>query len=175
MKFTPEQERWLKENIEKADSYAHLVQMFNFVFGASRTVSQLRDKCTKQMGIGIGKNGGRFSRDSKPRKLPVGTIRKSQVATYIKIGDFVEDLTGYQKPNWIPLQQKIYEDAHGKLPDGMMVCFLDNDSGNFALENLRPITRQTSARMAKNGWWSTDPQITLAAILLCELQIAMKG
>lgn len=172
-RFTEQQENWLRENIYSFDSYADLTARFNEIFGEYRKVDLVREKCTKRLKISMGKNAGQFVAGAKTRDLPIGTIRKSQTGIYIKVSNEAVDISGYARPNWLPLQQKIYEDAHGKLPEGYMVCFLDCNRENFDLSNLYPVNRQISVRMAQNGWWSNDPTITLTGILQCELQITL--
>lgn len=83
-------------------------------------------------------------------------------------------ISGYARPYWIPLQEKVWTDAHGSVPAGHMICFLDGNTQNFAPENLYPITRAASVRMAQNKWWSSDPRITKTGILYCNLLIALR-
>lgn len=173
-RFTPEQEQWLRDNFRSAQSYQELAERFNAEFKTKRTRSQLLDKCFKQLKMSGMPNSGRYG--AKPKEqLPVGTIRKSQKATFVKILEVPKNacLTGYSRPWWIPYQEKIYTDAYGPIPDGYMVCFLDNNPGNFNLNNLYPITRAIAVRLANNGWWSKNPEITLTAIKLLELREAI--
>lgn len=174
--FTDEQEQWLCDNFHKAQSYKALAERFNKTFEASRSAEQIKEKCTKRLGLKGMPNLTRYGLKPK-EQLPVGTIRKSQTGTYIKVLTVQPGakFTGYKKPWWMPLQEKIYTDAYGSIPDGYMVCFLDCNPGNIALDNLYPITRRISARLSQNGWWSKNPEITMTAIKLCELQEAMKN
>lgn len=174
--FTAEQEQWLRDNFHTAKSYQDLTERFNKTFGMSRSASQIHDKCLKRMGLKGMPNNTRYG--AKPKEqLPVGTIRKSQTGTYIKVLPVPpkSNFTGYKKPWWMPLQEKIYTDAYGSIPDGYMVCFLDCNPENFALDNLYPITRQISVRLSQFGWWSKNPEITKTAIKWCELQGAIKS
>lgn len=81
--------------------------------------------------------------------------------------------TGYKEPWWKPLQKKLYEDAYGPVGDKLVV-FLDCNRENFNLNNLYAVDKKITTRLAKNGWWSTNPDITLAGIKLCELIEALK-
>ena len=84
-------------------------------------------------------------------------------------------VTHPSEPDWVPLQKKIYEDAHGKIKPGQMICFLDCNHQNFDIDNLYCIDRRIAIRMAQNGWWSSNRDITLAGIKCIELQIALKN
>jgi hypothetical protein len=73
------------------------------------------------------------------------------------------------------LQKKIYQDAHGEIAPGKMVCFLDGNPHNFDLDNLYPIDRKISAVMSNNRWWTDSKEHTLTAIKWCELYYAIKN
>lgn len=173
--FTQEQETWLRDNFHRAGSYAELTEKFNSRFGANRNKSMISDKCNKQMGLTGMHNSSKYGNKQK-EELPVGTIRRSQTGTYIKVCSSVNGhFSGYKEPYWLPLQKKIFQDAHGKITPGKMVCFLDNNPENFDLDNLYPIDRKISAIMSKNRWWTQDKELTLAAIKWCELHYAIKN
>lgn len=172
--FTPEQENWIRDNYYLVGSYAELTDKFNSTFGTERNIGMIREKCTKRMGIKGMPNSSKYG--IKPKEqLPIGTIRKSQTGTYIKVlnSDNV-GISGYQEPYWLPLQKKIYQDAHGELAPGKMVCFLDGNPQNFDLDNLYPIDRKISAVMSNNRWWTDSKEHTLTAIKWCELFYAIK-
>ena len=65
-------------------------------------------------------------------------------------------------------------DNYGPVPDGKMICFLDCNKENLDIDNLYCIDRRVSVRLAQNGWWSTNPDITLAGIKYAELKEALK-
>lgn len=174
--FTAEQEAWLREHYHAAPSFAELTEQFNATFGTSRNKGMISDKCTKRLGLKGKINTTKYGNKAK-EQAPIGTVRKSQTATYVKV-QMVENgkhISGYAHPYWMPLQRKVWEDAHGEIPDGYMVVFLDADPENFAIENLYPINRAIAARMAQNGWWSSDPEQTMTAIRWCEHYYAIKN
>ena len=173
MRYTPysqEERQFLRDNISDCGSFAELTRRLNAAFGSNRKMESVREQCNKRLHLKNGKNDGQYGKRSRTQ-LPVGTIRKSNNGTtYIKVADAAgQCTTGYREPAWIPLQKKIYQDAHGVVPDGYMVVFLNCDNNDFRPENLYPITRKTSARLAQNGWYSKNPELTMAAIRLCEL------
>lgn len=177
-RYSEEQKEWLRANYNVGDTYADVVRMFNERFNETCTVSQLHDVVSKRMHLHRGTPKWTLYGVKKKEQLPIGTIRKSQTMTYIKVKMLPDDtahksITGYQSPYWEPLQKKIYEDAHGKLKEGEYVCFLDHNPENFSLENLYPVTRQISAYMSCNRLWSDEPELTKTAILLAKLRLKL--
>lgn len=174
MKYSNQEKQFLIENISSVQTFRELSNALNSEFGTNRTTEQVRDQCIKQLRIKIGKNAGRYG-DRPKEQLPIGTIRKSaNHCTYIKVLDSTQGhFTGYKEPWWKPLQKKLYEDAYGPVGDKLVV-FLDCNRENFNLNNLYAVDKKITTRLAKNGWWSTNPDITLAGIKLCELIEALK-
>lgn len=173
--FTAEQEEWLREHYCLASSYQELTDLFNERFGTNRSRSQLCDKCTKRLWLSGMPNSSKYGNKAK-EQLPIGTIRKSQTATFIKVLDVPpkQNFTGYAEPYWLPLQKKIYQDVHGEIEDGQMVCFLDGNTENYDIDNLYCIDRKISAVMSSNRWWTDNREHTLTAIKWCELYYALK-
>lgn len=172
--FTPEQETWLRDNFFLVNSHAELKDKFNAHFDTNRNLTMIREKCNKRMGLKGMNNLTQFDK-TKKAELPIGTIRKRRVGTYIKcVSSLNCHVTGYKEPYWLPLQKKIYQDAYGELAPGKMVCFLDGNPQNFDLDNLYPIDRKISAVMSKNRWWTDSRERTLTAIKWCELFYAIK-
>ena len=172
--YTSEQEEWLRDNFYRVGSYAELTEKFNSRFCMDKKVSMISWKCNKHMGLKGMFNSTQYGNAQK-WELPVGTIRRTTAGTYIKVAPVMNNhINHYKEPYWLPLQKKIYQDAYGVIAPGKMVCFLDKNPQNFALDNLYPIDRKTSAIMSKNRWWSENPELTLAAIKWCALHYAIK-
>lgn len=172
--YTPEQEAFLRENISKCDSYEDLANLISDFCGSSFTVQSVKEKC-KRIGIRLGKNAGRFKPKGRPRSLPIGTIRSSKNATYIKISDIGTGISGYEPPDWVPLQKYLYEKAFGKINEKEQVIFLDGNKDNFSLSNLCPVDMKIKAYLARNKMYSSDSQITKTAILTAKLILMLKG
>ena len=172
--YTEEEKEWLREHQDTMKRDA-LTTAFNERFGTSVKQTSISDICTKRLGLHRTSNEGCYGKKVK-EQLPIGTIRKSQVGTYIKVMDSqASHSSGYKEPWWMPLQKKIYQDVHGEIEKGKMVCFLDGNTENFDIENLYPIDRRISAVMSSNQWWTKDREHTLTAIKWCELNCALKG
>lgn len=167
-KYTAEQDKWLADTINDFQSWSEQAEEFNHTFGATVTYQALatRARDGKIPKRWISKT--RFAVGSRPRELPIGTVRHATNGTYIKVANTLKGFSGYKKPDWLPLQEKVWCDANGPLKNGEMVCFLDCNRSNFSLDNLTPITRKVSVRMSQNGWWSEFPDITKTGIKWCE-------
>lgn len=174
--FTSEQDTWLVLNYHRFSCYRDMAEQFDELFDETRSMEQVREHCNKVLHL---KGKSSITRYGCKRKeqLPIGTIRVSQTATFIKVKEVPEHtgITGYMRPYWIPLQEKIYSDRFGPVLEGNMICFLDKDRTNFNIDNLYMIDRKISAILSSNGWWSTDPELTKAAILWCKLHYAIKS
>lgn len=164
---------WVRENQDKM-TRAKLTEAFNEKFDASVTYQSISDLCVKRLGLHRTSNEGCYGARNK-EELPIGTIRKSQTGTYIKVANIPPQahISGYKAPYWLPLQLKIYQDKYGEIEKGKMVCFLDGNTENFDIDNLYCIDRKISAVMSKNQWWTKDRNHTLTAIKWCELYYAL--
>lgn len=177
--YTEEQVEWLQKH-QDTMTRAKLAEAFNEHFGTSVSKDSVADKCNKRLGLHRTENPTTFGNVQK-KQLPIGTIRKSKVGTYIKMQDVPRGYSkeqsnnGYNEPFWMVLQKKIYQDAHGEIGKDQFVIFLDGNTDNFDIDNLYPIDRRISATMSKYSWWSKERESTLAAIKWCELYYAMKG
>ena len=173
--YTQEEKQFILNHLRDYSSYSTFAEVFNRTFNTQVDVSSIRDLCTKRLHYGIGKNSGQYKCNHCDKSVPIGTTRVStNGCTYVKVSDTMSGFSGYREPDWIPLQKKIYEDVHGKIKPGQMICFLDCDHQNFDIDNLYCIDRRIAIRMAQNGWWSSNRDITLAGIKCIELQIALK-
>lgn len=170
--YTEQERQWLRDNCASADNFQDLTERFNSMFGHSLKRETIRDYCHKRLGLSNNKGSSstQFVKGSKSRALPIGTIRKSQTMTYIKVCESGKRMSGYDKPDWLPYQQYIWEQAHGPIKDNEFVCFLDGNNENFSLENLAVINRQISQRLCTRGWYTENTELTRTAILFCELE-----
>ena len=69
----------------------------------------------------------------------------------------------------------MWELYHGGMPpEGYNIIFLDGDRTNFDKNNLYAVNGKVLREMSKKKWWSTNPELTLAAIKWCELFYTIK-
>lgn len=174
-KWTQDQKEWLIKNYQNFDTVENVTEEFNKAFNESRTGSQVSDIAVKRLGLKRNKNAGTYG-NRKKEELPIGTVRKSQTGTYVKVKSTEgnKSITGYQRPYWIPLQEKIYTENYGEIPEGHYICFLNGDMEDFALDNLYPINRAISICMANGKYWTDSKIHTLTAIKYWELFYAKK-
>lgn len=189
-KWTEEQDEWLKEKYAEIGSdFTAMADEFNAVFGTDKSNSCIAKHLLR---AGIHKpaqkkghyNKGAF-KPGQPNvkgELPIGTIRYNSDGTpYIKVklcngenrhGDGGHN---YKKPWWKPLQETIWEDNYGEVPEGYMVCSLSGKRGETDPNMLVLLDKRMNARMAKNNWWNADhPEIKRAAAAWCKLYYTVK-
>lgn len=73
--------------------------------------------------------------------------------------------------NFILKHRLIWEEAHGPIPEGYKVTFLDGDKRNFDLSNLALVTNAENAYMQKAGLRSESPELTKTGILIAKAAI----
>lgn len=99
--------------------------------------------------------------------LPVGSeVVRTDGYIWVKISD-TPNVPAYK--NWKFKHLIIWEQAHGPVPPGHVIIFLDGDKRNFDLDNLECISRATHTRMAQLGLRSHDRDTTRTGIALAEL------
>ena len=99
-------------------------------------------------------------------KLPIFSERvKTDGMTQIKIS----------KNKWEYKQRYLYEKYHNvKLKTDEYVIFLDQDKTNFNIDNLKVISRQESALMANQGFFSKNAHVTFVGIMNVKLMNKLK-
>ena len=63
----------------------------------------------------------------------------------------------------------VWEQAHGPIPAGHVLVFLDGDRTNCSLDNLTVLPRGIHARMCQRHLYSDDPEKTKSGILVAKL------
>ena len=169
-KITKEESDFLWENGPKMRR-ADLTKLFNEKFGCNRNVGAIVALCVKRKipSMNVPPTKGR-----KFPRYPIGAESldgtKDGGYVIVKVAD-----TGVRSKDWVPKHRYIWEKAYGKIPEGYIISFLDNDRMNFQLDNLCLMTRKESAIMAKLGWNQIcDPELKKAALSACRLQISLR-
>ena len=176
--YTAEEKQWLVEHIHKCNSYKHLTEMFNEQFGLSVKQHSVSDVCIKQLGIHRGCNTGQIKQGSTLAKTyNIGDEREHSGYIWVKINDVAfKGIIGYDEysTNWVPKQRYVYEQTHGKIPNGYIVIFLNNNKLDFDIDNLYAVPRNIHQMMCKNQWYTDSREHTLTAIKVCELFYALR-
>jgi hypothetical protein len=174
--FTDEEKAFLRDNISRY-TYPELATVFNQTFGTHLTHGNISDVCIKRLGLRRNKPYV-FSIGKKDFTAhPVGTEVFDGKYVWVKVSDHYHEGSAMAKSldeNWEKKCVLVWEQAHGKIPKGHMIVFLDKDRKNCTLKNLYCTTRKINFMMAKNGWYSSSPELTLAALKWCELFYALK-
>lgn len=86
--------------------------------------------------------------------VPVGTeTRRTDGYVFVKRSEHLRP----SRRNWVSKHQAIYEAAHGLIPAGSIVRFVDNDRTNFALDNLECVSRKQ--HVLTRGLHSLPPEL----------------
>ena len=110
-----------------------------------------------------------FKKGNKPHNTkPVGTINvrldsQNRPYQYIKIKD----------SHWELLQRYVWTKAHGEIPRGSVVIFLDGNYLNCELTNLKVITRKEN--MARNTIQRYPAELQEIMKLTCKLKRKTNG
>ena len=109
-----------------------------------------------------------FQKGNRPADaVPVGTEKEREDGyVYVKVQD------GRKNRNWMQKHRLIWEQAHGPVPPGHVVTFLDGDKRNFALDNLVLISRAEHGVLNKRGLRFEDSELTKTSILLAKVLLA---
>ena len=173
--FTDEEKRFLRENISKY-IYSELAVAFNRKFGTNLTHGNISDVCIKRLGIHRDKPHT-FQKGKKDfTSHSIGAEVFDGEYVWVKISDYYHEGRSRSKQldeNWEKKHALVWEQAHGKIPKGRMIVFLDKNRKNCSIENLYCTTRKVNFMMAKNKWYSNNPELTLTALKWCELFYAL--
>lgn len=163
---TKEQITFIKKHYGTMTSNT-LAIMFNEKFGTNYKGKNISD-LAKRKGIKLS--------DEEKRKLiglstreqfsyPIGSEYKNKTNgyTYIKVRDIYHFGKKSFKENWITKQRYVYEKVHGKIPDNMIVIFLDGNKENFEIYNLCLVSKKEALHLKSLNWLG-QKEITLAGI-----------
>ena len=108
-----------------------------------------------------------------------GWFQKGQVpVNHKQVGSERIDKDGYTlvktaEPNvWRLKHRMIWEAAHGKVPAGYVVTFLDGDKHNFDPGNLALISQAENVVMETSSLRSENPEFTKTGILIAKVTLA---
>jgi hypothetical protein len=195
----PARHTWSPEDVAFiAEAYRHVdvesvTALYNRESGRAVTVNQVR-AALKNRRIRSGRDGrfrpGHTEYYDGPRQPNSGQFKKGRPAhearNYLPIGSLRFTRDGYMERKvtddpsivparrWVAEHRLVWEAAHGPIPDGCVVVFLDGDPHNITLNNLRCVHRGVLGMMNKRGLSDTRGEARKAAILACELELTAK-
>ena len=155
--YSENKKAWLKENYPKLGR-VKAAEEFNRIFHENKTPAAIRIAAEK-LGLRVSEERKKqISIENTRRFHPVGTIvTKEHGEPYLKT-----------KEGWAPVKNILL----GFHP-GQVLAHLDGNPNNCTPENLIVINRSIFVKMAKNGFWSENPEITKTGILWCKLDDAL--
>lgn len=197
--YTAEQQDFLRDNCNHM-SRRKLTDSFNARFGTNKNERAIKSYCN-QRGWNAADNG-QFKRGN--RSWQTG-LSKDDFKSHYTDESFTRMMAGVKEANKtlhvgdeivrhgvpmivtstdysIPYAQRltfkrryVWEQAHGKIPPGYRIIHLDGDVMNCDLNNLYCVPDKFIPMLNKNHWLTENREHTLTAVMLCELNQALKG
>lgn len=99
--------------------------------------------------------------------VPIGTERKSDGYTWVKIQD------GHKNRNWKLKQRLVWEEHHGPIPDGYNVIFVDGNQDNFSIDNLELVSSQELLYAGVKRGLTDDQELNRSIIAAARLDAAI--
>lgn len=145
-----------------------LTAIFNKEFGENRNVEQIRCHCRRGLGMKM-VNTKRFGHGQVMKVFKKGEYAKGSEKSWFKAGHDIKTcgigheykhgkfikikITNENKQaakNFTAKHRWVWEQHHGKIPEGMVVSFLDNDPTNCNIDNLICVERGEFTRLVKS-------------------------
>lgn len=168
--YTAEQNEWLKENITKY-TYKDLTAAFNKRFHLNRNWYTLKCHCRNVLKLksGVMSKKGYTSWNSSP----IGSERVCGNRVIVKVSDFPTTEKN-RMINWKDKGHLVWEQHHGKIPEGHRLVYLDGNKMNFDISNLECVSRSIQGRVSK-AFRGTSPELKRCAIKMKTLEKILEG
>lgn len=164
--YTEEQDKWLCENVSK-NTYKDLVIKFNETFKTSIGYYALKCHCIRK-----GFKGGRSDQKGYKnwRNTPIGTETIYNGRIYVKVSDApTSRTTKNHMANWEGKERLVWEQHHGKIPEGHNIVFLDGNPLNCDISNLECTTNSIQGSITR-PFKGTSPDLKRCVIKLKTLE-----
>ena len=194
-KYTQEEHDFLRSFIP-GHTYKEIIEAYNKRFSEPITLTRVKG----YMGYHKINNGltGRFKKGHVPANKGTHPPTKGRMAeTQFKNGHLPHNTKpiGYERiskdgyievkvrmrpssplcnDNFVAKHRLIWEEAHGPIPEGCKVTFLDGDKRNFDLSNLALVTTAENAYIQSAGLRSENPELTETGILIAKAALLTK-
>lgn len=163
--YTEEQEEWLRQNVSKYDS-KDLAHEFNKTFQADVDSVSVRNHCQVK-GIRIGRSAHKGYRYY--RNAPIGTeFINHRGEVFVKVSD-EKRAHGYCGLNWKLKSHLVWEQHHGKVPEGHGIVYLDGNRANCDISNLECVSNSIRGRISR-PFQGTSADVKRCAIKLKTLE-----
>ena len=74
---------------------------------------------------------------------------------------------------WKSAGRCVWEKEHGAIPTGYALVALDGNTANIRLENLDIVPWNYLGKLQRNGFFSSNPNVTKTGIIWCDLQTVL--
>ncbi|MCK9622213.1 MAG: HNH endonuclease [Methylobacter sp.] len=110
-----------------------------------------------------------FKKGHQPaRTQPIGTEvyrdENGMSTWYIKMPEPI---------GWVQKHRLLYEQHHGPLPKNSVVIFLDSDSNNILIDNLKAVSRAELLQINKNNYKQQPKELKPAILAISQLETAI--
>lgn len=156
--FTPEEDAFLRENLEKSFDLRELNDWFNTRFPNHIITKGNMGKRLQKLGLKKGTH--RIRKGAMPSRNAIGTVIVSKDGKKPR----VKTQNGYVQAN--PYFKKLY---FGKNENDKMLIHLNGDYSDFSRDNVVLVTRSIYSSLLWRKWIFNDPELTKTAILTAEL------
>lgn len=190
-KYSAEEHQFIIDNV-KGITLKELTRKFNKRFNLNVSENAIANR-KNILGLRSGIVGGRFEKGHVPankgkkgsmtpqqyerckvtmfkkgnipaNRRPIGSERyNSRDGILIKVQD------GHLQKNWMPKGRYIYEQAHGKIPEGHKVIFADGNNRNFDLDNLVLVSNAEELIMNRNKLFKQHKELTKAGAAVAKV------
>lgn len=152
--FTPEIREYIFSHHEGVP-YSKMADMVNQRFGTSIPTKSFRwFYQNNKLRCGVYWSG--------KKAAPGSVSQKKDDYQYIKMDD----------GRWRLLHHVIWERAHGPIPNGHKVTFIDGDIQNVSIDNLMVVTNAEQMILARDNLRFDDPQLNKTGILIAKIKAA---
>ena len=187
--------RWTPEVVDyilahyKGTGYQAMADALNERFGTAFSAADIKSVYSRHhLNSGL---TGRFEKGHvPPNKGKKGMeVHPNAKATQFKaghkpvntkpVGSIVTRSDGYlqrkiAEPNeWKFEHVRVYEEAHGPIPEGYKLLFLDGDTTNCALDNLILVDRKTHIELNRRHLRFSDPEMTQSGVAIAKARLAI--
>ena len=145
---------------------------FNEKFHTSQSYYNIKSHCQRKGFQG----GSSYQKGYKNwRSTPIGTEKIYNGRVYVKVSDAPAGRNHKNHmENWKPKGQVVWEQHHGKVPEGYCVVYLDGNPLNCDISNLECTTNSIQGSITK-PFQGTSPDLKRCAIKMKTLEKILEG
>ncbi len=192
-RYTQEEHEFLRSYIP-GHTYAEIVEAYNQKFEEPITLMRVKGyMANHKINNGL---TGRFKKGHVPANKGTHPPTVGRMAeTQYKVGNLPHNTKpiGYERitkdgyievkvrmrpspgnKNFVPKHRLVWEEAHGPIPKGYNIRFLDGDKLNCSLDNLALVNKAENLEMTRQGLQYEDPRLTETGVLIARATVKAK-